>query len=329
MEFRTSVQLPASLPKLDHTQKSLIMGSCFAEHIGNRLSDNKFDIQINPFGVLYNPSSITSSLQALLDAKIFTSNDLFEQEGVWNSFSHHSRFSDLSIDNCLQKINTEASRAQKQLKACDLLTITFGSAFVYKLKSDGSVVSNCHKRSEKSFDRHRLSVDEIVVPYKELIPRLLTLHPEMKIVCTVSPIRHLKDGLHANQLSKATLLLAIDQLCCLFPETVFYFPAYEIVMDELRDYRFYADDMTHPSGVAIEYIWECFCHCCIAKKSLQFMTLWQEIQRAINHRPFQPQSAAFQTFVRKNEEKLELLSSHYPSIDFAKEKEYFRGLLSD
>lgn len=329
MEFRTSVQLPTSLPKLDHTQKSLVLGSCFAEHIGNRLADNKFNTQINPFGVLYNPSSIASSLHALLDEKIFTSNDLFQQEGVWNSFSHHSRFSDLCIDNCLHKINTEASTAQKQLKACDLLTITFGSAFVYKSKSDGTVVSNCHKLPEKSFERHRLSVDEIVAQYKELIPRLLTLQPEMKILCTVSPIRHLKDGLHANQLSKATLLLAIDQLCSLFPFNVFYFPAYEIVMDELRDYRFYAEDMTHPSGVAIEYIWECFCRCCIAKKSLQFMTLWQEIQKAVNHRPFQPQSSAFQLFVRKNEEKLRLLSSQYPSIDFAKEKEYFRGLLSD
>lgn len=305
------------------------MGSCFAENIGNRLSDNKFSILVNPFGVLYNPFSIATSIQSLLDERIFTSNDLFQQDGVWNSFSHHSRLSDLCIDNCLNKINTEASAAQKQLKECDLLTITFGSAFVYKLKSDGTVVSNCHKLPEKSFNRHRLSVDEIVDRYKQLIPRLLTLHPEINILFTVSPIRHLKDGLHENQLSKATLLLAIDQLCGLFPENAFYFPAYEILMDELRDYRFYAEDMTHPSGVAIDYIWECFCRCCVAKKSLQFMTLWQEIQKAVNHRPFQPESSAFQNFVRKNEEKLQILSSQYPAIDFAKEKEYFRDLLSE
>lgn len=305
------------------------MGSCFAENIGNRLSDNKFNIQVNPFGILYNPSSIATSIQSLLDERIFTSKDLFQQDAVWNSFSHHSRFSDLCINKCLNMINTEASAAQKQLKECDLLTITFGSAFVYKLKPDGTVVSNCHKLPEKSFDRHRLSVDEIVDQYNKLIQRLLTLHPEMNILFTVSPIRHLKDGLHENQLSKATLLLAIDQLCSLFPSNVFYFPAYEIVMDELRDYRFYAEDMTHPSGVAIEYIWEYFCRCCVTKKSLQFMSLWQEIQKAVNHRPFQPQSSAFQLFVRKNENKLQLLSSQYPSIDFAKEKEYFRGLLSD
>lgn len=305
------------------------MGSCFAENIGNKLSDNKFNIRINPFGVLYNPSSIASSLQSLLDERIFTSNDLFQQDAIWTSFSHHSRFSDLSLDKCLNMINVEASAAQIHLKECDTLMITFGSAFVYKLKTNGAIVANCHKLPEKNFNRQRLSVDEIVSQYNELIQRLLTLRPEMNILFTVSPIRHLKDGLHENQLSKAILLLAIDQLCKSFPINVFYFPAYEIILDELRDYRFYAEDMTHPSTLAIDYIWECFCHCCLDKKSLQFMTVWQEIQKAVNHRPFQPGSSAFQLFVRKNREKLEKLSSQYPTIDFTKEKDYFTGLLSE
>ncbi len=305
------------------------MGSCFAENIGNRLSDNKFNTQINPFGALYNPSSIASSVESLLDEKIYTSNELFLQDGVWNSYSHHSRFSDLSPDECLIKINDEASAAQKQLKECDMLMITFGSAFVYRLKINGEIVSNCHKQPEKDFNRERLSVDQIASQYNELIQRLLTLRPEMNILFSVSPIRHLKDGLHENQLSKATLLLAIEQLCKSFPKSVFYFPAYEIVIDELRDYRFYADDMTHPSTLAINYIWECFSNSCLSKKSLQFITNWQEIQKAVSHRPFQPKSSEFQLFARKNVEKLEILSTQYPSIDFTKEKEYFTGLLSD
>lgn len=305
------------------------MGSCFAENIGNRLSDNKFNARINPFGVLYNPSSIASSVESLLDERIFTSKDLFQQDGIWNSFSHHSRFSDLCLDECLNMINVEASAAQKQLKECDMLMITFGSAFAYKLKTNGAIVANCHKLPEKDFNLKRLSVDEIVSQYNELIQRLLTLRPEINILFTVSPIRHLKDGLHENQLSKATLMLAIDLVCKSFPKSTFYFPAYEIIMDELRDYRFYAEDMTHPSTLAIDYIWECFCNCCLDKKSLQFITVWQEIQKAVSHRPFQPGSSAFQLFVRKNKEKLGILSTQYPSLDFTKEKEYFTGLLSD
>ena len=213
---------------------------------------------MNPFGTLYNPSSIAEAIRMLLQPEQFTGDDLFQHEGIYHSFSHHSRFSSPSETECLANINRRLFSSADTILKAQRMILTFGTAWVYKLKSSGKVVSNCHRLPEKMFDRQLLTVGEIVAEWKSLLLSLWKQNPELKILFTVSPIRHWKDGAHGNQLSKATLLLAIDALQKEFPEHTAYFPAYEIMMDELREYRFYADDMLHPSTTAIEYIWERF-----------------------------------------------------------------------
>ena len=246
MELYTRILLPKARFSFSYEDRVVMMGSCFAENIGRKLEENKFSVDINPFGTLYNPASVAEGLRMLLRPERFTSGDLFRHEGVYHSFTHHSRFSAPSEEECLDHINSRLSQSSDFLRKATRLVITLGTAFVYRLKSDGRIVSNCHKLPEKMFDRQRLSTQEIVEDWKPLLLALWEQNPALKILFTVSPIRHWKDGAHENQLSKATLLLATDALQKDYPGRIAYFPAYEILMDELRDYRFYADDMLHP-----------------------------------------------------------------------------------
>ena len=199
------------------------------------------------------------------------------------------------------------------------MIITLGTAWVYRLGSTGKIVSNCHKLPEKMFDRQMLSVDEITTEWKSLLLSLWEQNPELKILFTVSPIRHWKDGAHGNQLSKATLLLAVEQLQKDFPEQTAYFPAYEIMMDELRDYRFYADDMLHPSLQAVEYIWERFTETMFSRETQAILKEWKDIQKAINHKPFQPKSEAYKHFISQTLLKMERLNEKFPYFDMTNE----------
>ena len=207
------------------------------------------------------------------------------------------------------------------------LVVTLGTAYVYRLKSSGEVVANCHKLPEKIFDRSMLTVAEIVSEWKELLLSLWEQNPELKILFTVSPIRHWKDGAHGNQLSKATLLLAVDELQSAYPERIAYFPAYEIMMDELRDYRFYATDMLHPSELAIDYIWQRFTENFLSDETKGILKEWAEIQKAINHRPFQPESDAYKRFISQTLLKMERINEKFPSFDLTKEMEIIKSKL--
>ena len=198
---------------------------------------------------------------------------------------------------------------------------TFGTAYVYEQKETGRVVSNCHKLPESNFNRRLLSVDEIVNEYTSLIAGMTARNPNLKVLFTVSPIRHIRDGMHANQLSKSTLLLTIDRLQQLFPKQVFYFPAYEIVLDELRDYRFYADDMLHPSPLAVNYLWKCFSDSFFSAETKQVMTEVEDIRKDMAHKPFHPESEAYQRFLGQIVLKIERLIGKYPYLDFQKETE--------
>lgn len=199
--------------------------------------------------------------------------------------------------------------------------LTFGTAYVYEQKETGKVVSNCHKLPENKFNRRLLSVEEIVEDYTALITEMAARNPDLKWLFTVSPIRHIRDGMHANQLSKSTLLLAIDRLQQLFPERVFYFPSYEIILDELRDYRFYADDMLHPSPLAIRYLWERFSETFFSPETKQVIVAVQDIRRDLAHKPFHPESEAYQRFLGQIVLKIERLIGKYPYLDFQKETE--------
>ena len=304
MIFKTEIQIPPFDFQISHQDKMMMIGSCFAENIYEKMDGDGFQVHANPSGILYNPASIAKNIQPIIEAKKYTISDLFEYQGLYHSFDHHGKFSDKSSENCLEKINRDIEQAGVCLQNATILVITFGTAFAYTLKETGAVVSNCHKLPEKNFIRKRLSVNEIAEDWRKLINLLQQYNPKIKIIFTVSPIRHWKDGAHENQLSKSTLLLAVDELVKRYSHC-YYFPAYEIVMDELRDYRFYANDMLHPSDLAIDYIWEKFSLAFFEKKTLALIDEWAKIQQALKHKPFNPDSEQYKDFISKTEMKLE------------------------
>ena len=324
MNLYTPVELPANLPRLMHADRLMLLGSCFATNIGIKLTDAKFSCNINPYGVLYNPLSISAALREISKRKTYTPDQLFFFRECWHSPMHHGDFSSAEIEETLQRINDRLQEAQQSLNHLDYLLLTFGTAWVYASKDTGRIVANCHKQPEQNFVRRKLSVEEIVLDYKALLAELLVQNPTLKIIFTVSPIRHVRDGLHANTLSKATLLLAIEQLQEAFPEHVFYFPAYELLMDELRDYRFYAEDMVHPSELAIRYVWERFVETCISTDALQIMEESENIRKALSHKPFHPESDEYKRFLGQIVLKIDQLSGKYPYLDFKKEREICR-----
>ncbi|WP_336527015.1 GSCFA domain-containing protein, partial [Bacteroides acidifaciens] len=234
---------------------------------------------------------------------------------------HHGSFSASTPEKTLQNINDRLRQAFQTMQQLDWLMLTFGTAYVYEQKETGKVVANCHKLPENNFNRRLLLADEIVDEYTSLIISLAARNPNLKILFTVSPIRHIRDGMHANQLSKSTLLLAIDRLQQLFPQHVFYFPSYEIVLDELRDYRFYADDMLHPSPLAVRYLWGRFSETFFSADTKQIMAEIEDIRRDLAHKPFHPGSEAYQRFLGQIVLKIERLIGKYPYLDFQKETE--------
>ena len=238
MELQTIVQIGKPDFRLDYASRILMAGSCFVENIGEKLKYFRFKVDVNPCGVVYNPLSVAGTLELLLERRRFVETDLWHRDGLWGSFLHHGSFSSPTAEECLQKINGRVVDSSRRLAATDLLILTWGTAWVYRHRETGIVVSNCHKFPASDFERQRLEVEEIVERYAVLFSRLWALRPGLKVLVTVSPIRHWKDGAHGNQLSKAVLLLAADRLAARF-DNVSYFPSYEIVMDELRDYRFY------------------------------------------------------------------------------------------
>ncbi len=319
MEFRTPVHIPTPPFAFTYTDRTMLIGSCFAENIGKRMQENKFEVDINPFGILFNPASMAKAIRRLLNPVLFTKDDLFEHEGVYHSWMHHSRFSSVTPGEALQQMNDRLVYSAEQLRRSTRLIITFGTAYSYILRSKGHIVANCHKLPEQMFRRERLNDSTIFGEWKGVLKELWVEFPALKVLFTVSPIRHWKDGANANQLSKAMLLLTIERLRKLFPNQVEYFPAYEIMMDELRDYRFYCDDMLHPSTLAVDYIWQRFCEHNLSIDSREIYREWQEIRRALDHRPFRPDSEAYKQFVRQTLLKIELLHEKIPSFDLSNE----------
>ncbi|MCZ4695616.1 GSCFA domain protein [Ancylomarina euxinus] len=312
--FRTKVNIPRSEFDFGYQKNAVMMGSCFVENIGAQLKSYKYQVDVNPFGVIYNPVSVCSSLRLLMEEKEFLEDDLNFHNDLWFSFYHHSKFSNSDLSLCLSDINDSIKKSSQELKEADFLFITFGTAWVYELLSSGKIVSNCHKLPAKDFNRYRLDVDEIVSIYKDLLVELLVFNPKIKVVFTVSPIRHWKDGANGNQLSKATLLLAVEQLSELFDQ-VSYFPSYEIVMDELRDYRFYTDDMLHISNSAIKYIWQRFLETYLSEESKQIQKQVEKFILAANHRPFNVTSESHQTFIKSSLAKLHGFLRVNPTIN--------------
>lgn len=327
MEFSTRISVLKPPFTFSYTDPVVLIGSCFAENIGRKLEEAKFPVDINPFGILYNPACVARAVRMLLRPERYTERDLFERDGLYHSFDHHSRFSAMSEAACLEGINERLAHSAAWFANATRLIVTFGTAYVYRLKDGGRIVSNCHKLPEDRFDRSRLSVGEVVGEWRELLLSVWERNPGLKVLFTVSPVRHWKDGAHANQLSKSVLLLAIEALQAEFPKQTAYFPSYELMMDELRDYRFYADDMLHPSPLAVEYIWERFVETGLSPASVSLLKEWREIQKALNHKPFRPESEAYRQFILQTLLKMERIREKMPSFDLAKEIEIIKSKL--
>ena len=325
MEFRTPVEWHGESEEIKYSDHVLLMGSCFAENVGGLLLENKFSCDVNPFGILYNPLSIAKALRQMLDGKVYTMDDLFESGGQWHSWMHHSSFSLTDADECLNRINLRLEKAASALPRTSWLIMTWGTAFVYE--KDSEIVGNCHKQPDRFFKRRLLDVDTIYREWNDTLREAKQRFPGLKVMLSVSPIRHLKDGLHGNQISKSVLLLAIDRLCREL-DFCHYFPSYEIVMDELRDYRFYAEDMLHPSPLAVKYIWECFCSTYMSKDTQRVMKEWADIQKGLAHRPFNPDSDAYRRFLSQIVLKIEELKEKFPYFEVQKELEQCRTLLN-
>jgi len=324
MKFQTEVQIPNFAWQTGYQKKNLFMGSCFTENIGQKMEMLKYPVDINPFGILYNPVSVANGLRFLLQHKKFTEQNLVHHNKLWHSFFHHSRFSSPDVKETLTNINNRIVSSAEFLKNADFLFITFGTAWVYEYKLTGQTVSNCHKIPEKEFRRFRLTPGEIVEDYRQLLSEIREFNPEIKVVFTVSPIRHRKDGAIENQRSKATLLLSIDQLIRGFGEEFCnYFPAYEIVMDELRDYRFYEEDMIHLSASAINHIWEKFQLVLIDGNSREISEKVKNILSAMNHRPFKKFTKEHLQFLKQSLEKAHSLEQKFAYLNLKNEKDFF------
>ncbi len=320
--FRTVVDPIPISEKLSYQTPGLFLGSCFTTSIGEKMQHLKFPVMINPSGVLYNPVSIKDILERILEEKLFKPEDLHFENGLWFSLRHDTFFSDEDKAKCLSRINERYVQAVSFFKNVRFLFLTFGTARVYVWKKSGQVVANCHKLPLAYFERRMLGVEEIVALYRDLTVRLFSMNPDLQIVFTVSPIRHWKDGAAGNHYSKSVLHVAIQRLT-VQDERLHYFPSYEIMMDDLRDYRFYAADMLHLSDIAVDYIWEKFRKTVIDPGVLPVIGEVQKILRAVTHRPFRPASAEYQKFREVQLAKIKDMEKRYPFLDLSTEKKYF------
>jgi hypothetical protein len=324
MKFRTPIEIPESRFKLNHSTPALMLGSCFIENIGDKLHYYKFPFMTNPFGVLYNPFSIKNAIEIISGKQNINEQIIHEYNERWFSFYHDTSFSSRYKEELMQHINKTNQEAANYLKKASFLIITFGTSWVFRHVEKDMIVANCHKLPSKFFKRELLSPEEIINDYISLIEEIHKLNPDIDITFTVSPIRHWRDGAVENQLSKATLIYSIHKIIEHFPE-IEYFPSYEIVMDELRDYRFYAEDMIHLNKTAIDYIWERFSESYISKSAQSLMNEVEKIQKAKHHRPFNPASPEYQKLIDKQIENINQLSKKHHSIDLSDEMDYFKS----
>lgn len=324
MQFFTSINIKPLEPSIIYRDKILLVGSCFTEHIGNFLSDVKFKVLQNPNGILFDPVSVSSSLVSYIQNRQYTESDLFYLNEVWNSWQHHSRFSNLDKNECLKNINQSQSIAHAFLKEADWLIITLGSAFTYKLTNDFSAVANCHKAPAQNFSKHLNTIEEIITALDNTIHQLFHFNHKLRIIFTISPVRHLRDGVVDNNRSKARLIETVHHLVNKF-DSLYYFPAYELVIDVLRDYRFYDVDLAHPNYVATQFVLENFSANCFDEETRQLMEEMKKLMIAKKHKPFNSQSELHKKFLQQQLGKAKQLQAQHPYLDLSKELEYFSG----
>ena len=288
----------------------LFLGSCFADEVGKRCKGLGFDADVNPFGVLFNPASIAQSIERLGSGNVFTQDDVIRVDNeFYCTFSHNTEFWRLSEAELLDSVNKMLKASSSRFLAAKWIVVSLGTSWVYRYKENGMIVSNCHKLPSQQFEREFLTVENSIFYLSDMV----AAYPDKHFVFTVSPLRHLKDGLHENQLSKSALLLAVDAVCMQF-DNAHYFPAYEILVDELRDYRFYKEDMIHPTEQAVQYIWDRFVEFAVNPSDLPAMKMANELKQMLHHRPMFPESEAFRKFEMSCKKKESELSACYPLV---------------
>mgnify|MGYP001206666840 CR=1 FL=1 len=327
MEFHAEYFPKPFNKKITHKHNLLLVGSCFTEQIGNKLIQHKFSVLDNPNGILFNPVSIARAVKSYITDRRYEAGDLFYHNELWGSWDHHTRFSSIDCQTALDNINASQQRASSFIKSADWILLTVGSAFVYEqvsVENTGGyeqVVANCHKVPADKFNRRLLEIAEIKKELGTMIAMVREVNPAVQFIFTISPVRHLREGFIDNNRSKSALIQAVHSL--VNGEDIFYFPAYELVIDDLRDYRFYAEDMVHPNYAATNYVWEKFKSACIDEQTQQLMKEIAVIIAARNHKPFNPTSEQHKNFLKTNLEKIREVMKSHPYIDFELEEKYF------
>jgi hypothetical protein len=329
MKFQTTVNIPGPKRKIGVRDSIFCIGSCFAEHISSFLKKHKFSVHSNPGGITYNPLTIVRWIEALCDDRPPSEEELFSHGGLYHHFQFHGKFSHPDKEAALKAMRESHQKGREQLLKADHLILTLGTAFTFVRQKSGEVVSNCHKLPADQFSRVWNSPAIIRDKLSSALEKLIKLNNNLHITATVSPVRHLRDGLVANNRSKAALLLSCHYLQEDFPEKIAYFPAYEILMDELRDYRFYAEDMAHPSSQAVRHVLEKFTNHFFSLEASQFCGEIAAIVTAAGHRPLHPGSEEHLRFAKNQLSKIHSLREKYPFADFEAEETAFRTQLED
>lgn len=320
MDFRTEVRLTESKNRIDFKDSMITIGSCFSDDIGMKLRDNKFEVNKNPFGTVYNPLSIHALLRSSLNDNVPRENGYLKRDEAWFHYDFHSVWHGSTKEDLQTRLVEVLKSVKADLQSCKYLIITYGTSWVYEQKETKEVVANCHKISQNHFEKRLLTQKKIIESFEHLYSALKRLNKELKIILTVSPVRHIKDTLELNSVSKSVLRISCHTLTEAYPD-VEYFPSYEIMMDDLRDYRFYKSDLIHPSEVAVDYIWEKFCQTYFDQATIEFIGEWSKIRSALAHKPFQPNSPAHQQFLRATLRQLNRLSA---TVDVREEIDYIQ-----
>lgn len=311
--FRTPVAVGSPLRLIGLGDKNLFIGSCFAEHVGKRFAEARLQTMVNPLGVMYNPLSIS---RLLTTQETDPERDFVLYKGMWHSWLGDSSLSRLDEDECRQVTNQALACMHTELAQANNLFLTMGTSRYYIYKETYEIAANCHRLPSIEFEEYDLGVDEIVEALDSALVPLHERNPHMQVIFTVSPYRYAKYGMHESQLAKARLLLAVDKLQMLHPEWITYFPAYELLLDELRDYRFYDEDMLHPSAQAVDYIWQRLSSEWMSDEVRNYLARWEPLRRSLSHRPLHPESAEYAAFQEQTREQLDKLKSDYPNLSF-------------
>ena len=329
MDFKTTLHIKPWKNTIRHTDNVMLIGSCFTEHMAGFLERHKFRVLENPHGILFNPISIAHAVNRYVSGALYNTSDLFQHGEFWHSWFHHGKYSGTDADACLSRINSSVVSAKAFIEKTQWLVVTLGSAWAYELLPEapnytaGVICANCHKVPASAFNHRLLSVNDVVDALRNICTSIKQVNVQTQIIFTISPVRHFREGLIENNRSKAVLQLAVYQLLQ-EDDRCHYFPAYELVIDDLRDYRFYAEDMVHPNYLATRYVWDKFKDACISPDDYDIMEKAFSVSAALQHKPLYPDSMAHQQFLQSTLQLAQNLSDQYNYLDFSKEMQQLK-----